>query len=490
MRKKVLLVVRVSSDAQDTESQKEALKNHLIKKGLDERDFIYEEEEGASAIKLNDKYLNLISRIKSRCLSGEVGSVALWHLNRLGRKEGILVEMKEFFVQNKIQVYIKEPDITLLNEDGTEKEGIGILWSMFAITITGDTKELKEKTKRGMEWKKSKGLYIGGTVKYGYRVNSEEKVVVNEEEANIIRDLRKLYSTGNYSQKTLFQELRSRGIKIRGKLLSVYTIENCLSDSFSEFSDTVTNSKIKLVKESNNTQARKNQAGKKVYLGSKLIKCPCCSRWLGYNKGMYLCYRHTHQWKTPETICNFKGGIKSDSLDSKLWEIAKELDTNKVKVTSKEEEKELVKGVGLLEKKIRVSIIDQEKVLKRKDRVLDNYENGFIDEKERNLKLEKVKLELLEIERIKKSLSNQIEVMNSKLELIRTGKNEINYGLLSDEDKYSIIKKHIKEVKIVEVDRYHKKIMIANKYGFCHSYDYFSRGLVQFKNESIVSVIS
>lgn len=62
MEKKVLLVVRVSSDVQDTDSQKEALKQHLIRKGLDEKKFIYLEEEGEN--KKREGYLALSSSLK------------------------------------------------------------------------------------------------------------------------------------------------------------------------------------------------------------------------------------------------------------------------------------------------------------------------------------------------------------------------------------------------------------------------------------------
>ena len=175
---KTLVVVRVSTEKQETEAQKTELVNYLTAKGLNEKDFIYLEESGASAIKLNEKYLNLINTIKEYCESGEVDSVALWHLNRLGRNDKILTDMLYFFIDHKIQVYVKEPSFELLEANREPSIINKMLWSMFAMLIKSDTDELKAKTKRGMDFKKGQGLYVGGTIKYGYKIVNSQKVKV------------------------------------------------------------------------------------------------------------------------------------------------------------------------------------------------------------------------------------------------------------------------------------------------------------------------
>lgn len=85
------------------------------------------EVAGASAVKLNKKYIQMLEDIKATILS--IPTVALWHL---GRVESKLHEMKEWFLQHKIQVYCKNPDFTLLDDTGKESAAGSLAFSMFA----------------------------------------------------------------------------------------------------------------------------------------------------------------------------------------------------------------------------------------------------------------------------------------------------------------------------------------------------------------------
>lgn len=145
---KVLCIVRSSTVAQEIETQKKELIEFARTKGYNDSDMVFIEAQGASARSCNKKYIHMLEDIKNTILSDtEIKAVALWALNRLGRVESKLHEMKEFFVKNRIQVYCKEPSFKLLKEDGTEDTAGSMMFSVYAAMVKLDTEEMFLKLK-------------------------------------------------------------------------------------------------------------------------------------------------------------------------------------------------------------------------------------------------------------------------------------------------------------------------------------------------------
>ena len=90
--KKILAVIRVSTETQETESQKNELVNFILSLGkYQENEIEFIEVQGASAVKMNDKYLQMLQSIKDKITESDtIRSVAFWHLNRLGRNETLV----------------------------------------------------------------------------------------------------------------------------------------------------------------------------------------------------------------------------------------------------------------------------------------------------------------------------------------------------------------------------------------------------------------
>ena len=57
--------------------------------------------------------------------------------------------------------------------------------------------ELSQKVRRGMRESRTKGNYTGGRVLYGYKVVNK-KVIVNEDEAEVVRYIYSQYAAGVY----------------------------------------------------------------------------------------------------------------------------------------------------------------------------------------------------------------------------------------------------------------------------------------------------
>ena len=198
---KVLCIVRSSTEAQEIESQKKELIEFCKTKGFADGDMLFIEAQGASARSLNKKYIKMLEDIKSTILNdSEIKSVAVWALNRLGRVESKLHEMKEFFVKNRIQVYCKDPSFSLLKEDGTEDTAGSMMFSVYAAMVKLDTEEMFAKMQRGKKRNAEIGKCNGSHIQmYGYQLDSNNFVIPLKEEAEAVNMIYDMYISGKYS---------------------------------------------------------------------------------------------------------------------------------------------------------------------------------------------------------------------------------------------------------------------------------------------------
>ena len=74
--------------------------------------------------------------------------------------------------------------------------------------------ELAQKVHRGMNESRRKGLYTGGPILFGYRVENQ-RYVVNEEEAELLRSFYRRYLNGEQMQ-TFYEELKRNGVLCNG----------------------------------------------------------------------------------------------------------------------------------------------------------------------------------------------------------------------------------------------------------------------------------
>lgn len=88
--------------------------------------------------------------------------------------------------------------------------------------------ELSQKVKRGMRETRSKGNFTGGLVLYGYKV-VDHKVVIDEEQADVVRYIYKQYAIGVYV-KDIIKELTAKGIYNQNKPFARNTVYKILKN--------------------------------------------------------------------------------------------------------------------------------------------------------------------------------------------------------------------------------------------------------------------
>ena len=144
--------------------------------------------------------------------------VLVYKLDRFSRNKYETAIHKNTLKQNGVKV------LSAMENIPDTPEGI-ILESLLEGMNAYYSAELAQKVSRGMKETRRKGLYQGGTVLYGYKIDGR-KIVINESEAEIVRYIYQRYSQGAFV-KDIIKELHGTGVYYKGRPFiknSVYNI--------------------------------------------------------------------------------------------------------------------------------------------------------------------------------------------------------------------------------------------------------------------------
>ena len=459
---KILVFLRVSTEAQDLQDQKNEMISYVKTYGYEEEDIIFLENKGASAIKLNDKYLEMIDTLKTYIRDMVIDCVAVWHINRLGRSDEVLTELKNIFIKNKIQFICKNPSLVLLNDDGSVNSGTELAFGLFSILVKQDFEEKKAKFKRAKAERAKKGLYNGGSkaLKFGYKVDENKYFVEDEEDGKIVKLIFQLYSTGEYSTYSLADELNSRGYLHNGKPFDGTFVGNVIkSQQYTGVPDKKWNDRVyppiiseeifnicREIADKNKIMLRQ---GKKMVLCSKLMKCPECGH------TFVSAAKHFRCNGGDKGVCTNNITLKESIVDLAVWRVAFDEHLKYLIEVSENNTQTYNERLEVIEQKIKTinSIIAESDT--KKKRIVDTYLEGYIDKKERDLRLSKLQDDILihqkdlsALEEEKTAILTLLENVDKELnELIDIDTmNAMASNIQSDEDRYKIIHKHILKI--------------------------------------------
>lgn len=459
--KKILVFLRVSTDSQDLQGQKNEMRDYVKTMGYDEDDIIYLENKGASAIKLNDKYIDMINTLKDYIDRQIIDCVAVWHINRLGRSDEVLTELKNIFIKNKIQFICKNPSLVLLNEDGSVNSGTELAFGLFSILVKQDFEEKKAKFKRAKTEMSKKGMFVGGhSRKFGYKVDDNNYLVEDEEESRIVRLVFQLYSSGEYSAYSLAKELNSRGYTRFGKPFDRRFVSNIIqSRQYTGLPDEKWNDRVypplisiemfekcRGIAEGNKIVLR---SGKKMVLCSKLVKCPEC----GYSftsKGKY--FRCN---SVAENRCGNNITLRESVVNEIAWRVAFMEHMDYLMEVSENNAQIYNERLEVIEQKLNTlnGVIAESS--SKKKRIIDSFIEGYLDLKERDLRLSKLQDDILIHQRDIKALEEERSAILGLLENVNKERDEMLYydtldtignGVKTDEERYKIIHQHILKI--------------------------------------------
>lgn len=429
MTNKILAIIRVSTVQQELESQKVEVREFVKSKGFKDSDIIFVEAQGASARKLNAKYIQFIETITNYVVNKGIKNVAMWHLNRLGRVEKVLSDMKDLFIKNQVQVFVKEPSITLFKDNGEVDASASIAWSLFATMVALDTDELMKKTQRGREMNRKQGKFNGGAygALYGYQVDENGYVVPNVEESEVVNNIFKMYASGKYSIRSLVVELNERGVSFRGRKVTDSNLFKLLKNTSyvgknedRVYQPIVDDTLWKAVEQVRTNQQLhdKSKESKHINLAVKILKCYGCGHNYIATKNKYVCYKHALKHRF-QNDCEDSVAISVDVMDKILWDIAFMKHLDFMQDYNEEEVKKLQSDIEVLKQKIATAQKKIDSTNERHERNAEMYVNGDISKEKFNQLKAKVEQDKKELEISIKNNKNEIKSINKKIEYMQ-----------------------------------------------------------------------
>ena len=437
---KCIVFVRTSTTRQEIESQiKETVE---YAKSLEFDEYIILKKQGASAYKVNKEYQLMIEHLKETIENDpDIKAVVCWHLNRLARNAQQAMDIEDFLVQKKVQLYVKEPALKLLNDDGTLNPNAELVFSVFSVINKQQAEELQAKSHRAKVRDREAKKFLGGKVLLGYSVNTDTKHMVPDDSAKIVLEMFELYSSGKYSFSGLAQEIYER----RGLKLPKYRVAQILHQSHywdGTYQPIITKELFDKCAVVMSSSADKPCGWKHTYFASKLISCPTCGRHYVADGDSYRC------------INRCSGSMVSISnVDGLLWTIASHLEGEyQLKDESREQLREKKAVLG---DKIKSMGSYTTKAEKMRQRAKEAYLEGVINLEEYKARVDSINQDVAEVET---KIANwkteiaEIDVLVSENQAKMARVLEIS-GRLSDADEQemcTIVRKWCKGVEITD----------------------------------------
>lgn len=378
--KKVIIMVRTSTESQQVEDQHNEMVQFCKTFGYSEEQMVFIETKGASAAKVDDDYLDMIERVKEKIISDkDIECFAVWHINRAARNEGVFVSLKDFLVKHNVQFLVKNPFLKLLNEDGSVNMGMELAFSLMATLAKQDNEERMAKFKRAKDVMRKQGKYTGGrTIKFGYGVDKDGYIVIDEEDSKLVRLIFDMYSTGKWSVRTLYEELYERGYKVNYHMINRMVADRTYVDGrYPQMISQELWNRCEAVRNKNFLSIPK---GHKHCFASGVYKCPVCGNNMIANGARYECRHHLKLSAPPH--CTNGQTIRIENLDGLLWFVASQEEIKyRMRMDTKKKE-EYEEKIESLREKVESAKKKLNSVGNKQARIKELYIDGLIDREE------------------------------------------------------------------------------------------------------------
>ena len=454
IRKRAILLTRVSTDSQFERGTIEAQRKELIAfaladSGLSLEDFeLIESSGGESATQLELDERETIQKLRSTIAHHKIESVYVWAADRLCRDPtDLLILRREFLKQNINLISKTDPNARLFDREGKPTD------TLISLFLTGWKADEEGKTrlariKMGKEKKMELGCYIGGNRPFGYSFKkqnkynstviteptvSETKFVPHPIESEVVQDIFNLYATGKFGQNTLYDEIKLKyptiklQISLIGKILRnpIYAGEKSNKNPLRTFPAIIDK---ELFDQCENVRNKKNMnlpKSKTVYYAHRLIKCNFCNGFLKALKAK-MNYRCENKWnKTSKIQCTNYDSININVVDYLVWKVTKKLLIHDTLESKRNRIKEL------------------EKEIENTQTEIENNDSLY------NIKLDD---EINKLQRMYKDMPIE-QIRTFAASATEPTKKELNNKNISLKRKIAELKKHLDTVIVNERDR-------------------------------------
>ncbi|WP_052406369.1 recombinase family protein [Clostridium culturomicium] len=333
------------------------------------------------------------------------------------------------------------------------------------------------------------GKWLGGIVPYGYYVNNDGYLEVNEDEAVIVRKMFDMYVNEGMNTVDIavylntvgvpcFNNSRKSGKRNTGvaSLWSTGSIQRMLSNStymgIHEYGKRSNKRKETIKREvppivpievwekavqsrKENMKMANRNSPNRTFLLRTLIKCGECDRtYYGvfYRKSpsVYSCSsKQSSIKKIYNTNCH-NINLVADDIEEYIWDICREILLNYDDYTIELDDEKELKNLNEDLNNFKIKLVELEG---EKSNILKLFRRNIIDEKELEQQLSDIRKDITSYESIMTEINSKIDIIKNKESVINKNKSQLELyrdrvESLSDDDKIKIIRLLIKSIVV------------------------------------------
>lgn len=386
-KQQVIALYRVSTDKQDLTRQQDDLLRVLAVAGY-EKDQIIEIGNKESGVLLSAAEREGLNEMKQYVEKGNIAAVYVHELSRLSRRAADTFAVRDYLMQHHVQLVCVNPSIKCFTDDWKVEPTANMVFGIMASMAENEGYIRKERFKSGKARCKALGKRINAVITYGYTVDKNNVFIIDEDAAENVRTLFRLYATGDYSLVKLSKEMTYRGWKIIPASVNRYLTNPCFigkdknGTKYPRIIDDELWEKCRAVAAKKST--RIGLGHKRWWLGAKLIKCADCGCHFTVNGdrdySIYSCPYNAHM--NHSHSCENKIRIPAHYFDNILFSIAYEQEMKRRNVNKQEVADRLVKEIDDAADKIAHIEGELNAAIGAKlERLDDMYIDGILSEK-------------------------------------------------------------------------------------------------------------
>lgn len=218
--KKTVALCRVSSNAQDLNSQENSIKEYCKQNKIIIDEWI--NEEGISGFKVPIEERKSLNYIKELALNGELETLVIFNSDRIIRQTEGSLYLKTLALNGVKILSVTEGELY------SNAEIDELLTFIRFYQSNNEAKKISNRVRAGKQVGYSLGNYQGGKVNFGYKY-VDKKLQIDEEEAIIVRKLYEIYNSKGTT--ACLQWLDDNNINKRGYTWTANTIWQLLTNS-------------------------------------------------------------------------------------------------------------------------------------------------------------------------------------------------------------------------------------------------------------------
>ena len=221
MKSKAIGYVRQSTTKQASLAwQEDVIRSEADKRSHRLERIFYDKASGGNSERTG------FSLMKESITTKAVDFLYVWRLDRISRNVSDLLDLYDFCSQYGVTIVSIADPITATGDS----------MARFQISVIGSVAQLQreliaENQRIGLRRKHDLGLHLTARVPFGYRYISTDQIVIQEEEAEIVRRVYELY-LGGIGYKRICSIFAAEGVMVRGNPFRVHNVRNILTNAF------------------------------------------------------------------------------------------------------------------------------------------------------------------------------------------------------------------------------------------------------------------